>query len=357
MSLIWVENFVGQAFANDAAYEGKYFNADSMNSVTCATSVAFTGTNMVFMNNTADDFRLDFNSAQGSATSLVRVGVMFMMNEYMGITNKFDFIRFFSTTNEQFALQLTWNGGLRVIRQGVTLVAESDISPITLSCWHFLEAQFEVSDTTSQGILIHIDGEEVMNETAVDLVRTGGDPLVDNIEIVGITTGEYYLDHLWVQDMNAGEISGYDLTRVYTRWPNSDGAIGFDSVGGGTSSISALASSTPDDDTTYLHASVLDTVDFWSVSSLSAGDTVSETVAIHSVQLNCRVRRSDLTSDQEVELVYYNGTTCANCSVSALLDSTYSNVPVVFSAMPGGGAWEVSTFDTVSFGIALTKVA
>lgn len=354
MSVIWVENFQGEDFATDEAGMKKYEWLDG-DPQTLSASPAFTGGNYLVMQ-ANDDFLFTFTDAQSSSVSVITFGFLFRIPTIATATvGLVGFIASNSNTIQGEIRAFHDTGQLYVTRGANTQLGRTSQSVWKYSVWHELEVQYECSNNASTGCTIWLDGELVLQLAGgFDTQDSAGD---DSVRKLWFFHGGVEYDHFYVVDNLGAFASNVGQPRVYTLWPNADGdSINYDSVGGGTLSISALASAVPDGDTTYLHASVLDTLDTWTFSALSAAGA-SETVTVQIVQFNAVVRRSDTTSDQEIELIYDDGTTCGNCSVSAFLDNAFSYAVVAYSAPPGGGVWEVSDVEKVSFGIALTKVA
>lgn len=361
-SLFWIENFEGEDFGNDNTWVRKYIFSDSDAPVNSGAHAAFSGGNYMAPN-VLDDVWLEFstnNAHQGSTVSSFRMGWLLKITTHE--TN--EMVLFHMDSNggvqQQIEINPQW-GQVQWMRGTFTLLESTSYPAFRASVYHYFEMQTEISNSISAGgCRMWIDGRLAIDLPAGTDTQALATTGVNQVVIVGTNQVAQYFDHFWVAI--SGQ-SGLGLTRAVTLFPNSTGDTSdLAIVGGSTSSISAVASSVPDDDTTYVHGSTLADLETWVLSAMSAKgsndrDVISETATVHACQFNVIARRSDLTSTQEIDLIMKDATNSNNCAISATLDTTYSTFMTVFSAHPGGGAWEISDLQNVSFGVTIATVA
>lgn len=125
--------------------------------------------------------------------------------------------------------------------------------------------------------------------------------------------------------------------------PISDGTIQWSESSGGPPSYSLVNEVPPDGDSTYVYDYVVDDQDTFSLSTVAS--LVGEIQAVHL----CLFMRKDNEGSRGVK-PNVNGSAPAGAPAANLSDSYYY-FTYPMDTVPGGGAWDVATVNSTTFGV------
>lgn len=296
-----------------------------------------------FSANNQDAFAMT-NSFTSNATWIVGVAVKlggFGTNRIFGL---------YDTGTVQVDLRYNASNILYVTRNGTTL--GTGTTPLVNGVWTYAELKVFINASTgtvdvrrngvSEIALTSQNTKNTTNATA-NAVRLGGD----------VGGGGVYasFDDFYMCDGSGASPTDTFLgdVRVETLLPSGDGnssqLVGSD--GNSINNSLLVDEVAPNDDTDYVESSTVSDKDTYAFGNLT-----STTGTVFGVQVLPWAKKTDAGTRSIVSVARLSGTEVD--SATKTLSSSYSYLPDVREAKPGGGVWTISDVNSAEFGVKVT---
>lgn len=253
-------------------------------------------------------------------------------------------LRAYRSGGVQCQLQIMANGSLALYRgSGSVLLAETAPSLIVSNAWNYYELYVK-AHTTLGAFEVRLNGVTVLSGTGVNTAQTG----IADVDQVGWPTagaGQNLWDDLYcTDDRFLGDV------RIEAIYPSSEGASSGFTPSTGTDNAAMVDDTTPDDDTTYVEASVVGTLDTYVFT-----DTASVVGEVKAVQWVTRARKDDSGTRSIRQVVRIGGTDYEGAAEKAL-STSYDYAKDVLDENPDTSApWTVSDINSAEFGFKVSS--
>jgi len=243
---------------------------------------------------------------------------------------------------------------------------------ISVASWYHLECRFEISNSiAASGCQVFVDGELWIDLPAGTDTRNAGTTGLCDLVVFGadatVTTARYRMDDIVLVDEEGPVSTAKLFGRHIIETANliSTGATNdFAVVGGPTSSVSAVNSSTRDGDVTHIAASTVGDTELFVASALSA----DQNTEVFGIQINTYARKSDVFPKTYNHVVVASGTSALPFIMSAdkaltlgnstgpLDSAAYAYNRDIFVSNPAGAGvqWVISEVEAAQYGLVIT---
>lgn len=218
------------------------------------------------------------------------------------------------------------------------------------SNWHYFELKVTINGSTGAATLIGNGTSTEFTLTSINTSATGS-TTADNVKFLYEgTTSDYFIDDIYICD-DTGSVNNDFLGDVKIRrlLPNSSGSSS-DFVANIGSTVDAIKTSPPDDDTTYIRASTIG-----DVSTFAFGDLPSEsnTQVVFAVEPSIYIRKSEPGNRTIKNVLDINGTNYDGSVIYPVL-SEYDYATEIYEANPDiSGPWLPIDLNDTQFGFEI----
>lgn len=265
---------------------------------------------------------IKYRRVLSSAQTVVSVGFGIFLTALPTNNNSYYPITFRDAANSvQVSLIINSTGTVSVYRgTGTgTLLGTSSIA-LTASAWHHLEIKVVFSQTVGT-VTVNINSISALALTGLDTVNTA---LVECSQIAATIAGAgnahvYYIDDLYCTDGSGSSNTGLlGDCKVYTLYPNADGALEEWTLSTGTDSFALIDEAIPDGDTTYIEAAAVNDDTEVGFENLPA-----DVVNVYGVQVVSSMKKTDAGACSVQQSINSDGTVGTGTTHSITTAYTY----------------------------------
>lgn len=247
-----------------------------------------------------------------------------------------------STGVAQFSICANASGGLE-LRRGSgsgTLLAQSVTGKIATSTFYFLEVMWEC-DAAVGKVKVYLNGELIFDLTGINN-RGATTTDCNQIQLLAGGSHQRYFCDIYVTDafVRVGE------RKFETVTVTADTATAAWLANAG-SAWDAVNDSTPDNDTTYIYASIVGNRSMFQLADLSENP-----VTIDLVKFNIIAAKDDAAT-RGLKIVASDGTN-EYLSPEVFMNTTYGAFSFYSATAPDGGGWTKAKVDAVTAGVEVT---
>jgi len=248
-------------------------------------------------------------------------------------------------------LQMTSTGAIRITRSGSTEIGISAGGLVSTATWYYIEFKVKISNTVGT-IEVRLDGDTIINETALDTLGSGV------AEAQGIsfngngTTNATWIDDVYVLDVSGGAPYNDFLgdSRVDAVMPDGDGfSSGFDTTfpASPTNHFSKVDEIPPDDETTYNETNTANDIDLFDYAAMP---TITGGATVWAVQLSIFLKKLDAGPASFRAVTRPTSTTFNGTTQFPPTDYVYAHELYVTNPQTAA-EWTESEVDAAEFGV------
>lgn len=334
MALLWMDGF--EHYGTTTANLLKNYGANGSPSI---VTTPRTGTYAVSCTASANVGLIWY--IPGAARQIVGVAAGFRTS----LIGNVRLISFMDATSKQVSVYVNANGGLTVFR-GTTSLGTSTNGLIVINTYYHIEIKTVISNAAGS-VEVRLNGVTVINLTGVDTASTTNESCT-NISFGALSAGESGVtiwDDIVIWDTNPGQIVDFvGQARVGIMMPDGDTGTNTMSPSSGSSAYAMVDELSPNDDTDYLSATVVD-----QIATCTVGAPPTDVGLIIGVLSFARGRKTDAGGAS------VNPGTNGSYGSDKALDTAYVMANNVFEQNPETAAnWQPSDLSSAKWTVKRT---